>query len=279
MRALREPLVHFVLVAAVIVGAQRIHAVRSDPFRVVMTPERVQQLAESYQLQFNVEPDPDLREALVEQDFEDEVLYRQALAMGLDEDDEIIRRRLIQKMRFVTEDRLAPSEPTAEELEAYFATHQAEYRIRPRATFTHVFFSVDSRSDEQARARALAQLERLNQTGPLRAPEAGDVFPDLYDFSLYQPQQVQRLFGQTEFSRAVFTVPVERWSGPFRSAYGWHLVRVDERREAVDPPFEQVSDRVRLDFLEEAQEAANGEALARMKTQYTLVREDQAGGR
>ena len=278
-RALREPLVHFVAIAAVLVGAERIYAIRNDRFRVVMTAQRVNQLAQSYRLQFGVEPGPDLREALVQKDFEDEVLYRQALSLRLDQADEIIRRRLIQKMQFISQDQHAPSEPTPAQLEAYFAARADRYRKSPAATFTHVFFSTDEDSDAGARSRAAALLDGLSRTGALRAPAAGDVFPDRYDFSLYEPQQAARLFGETPFSRAVFSVPVGRWTGPFRSAYGWHLLRIDARTPATDPPLDQVRDRVRADYLRDAQEAANAAALEAMKKPFTLVRQDVRGAR
>jgi peptidyl-prolyl cis-trans isomerase C len=274
MRLLREPLIHFLAIAAVLVGAYQLNARRHDPFRIVMTEERVNQLAESYRLQFGVTADPKLREALVRKDFEDEVLYRQALALKLDEGDEIIRRRLIQKMQFVTHDRQAPPEPTPAELDRYFLVHRERYRKPPAGTFTHVFFSTDVDGEAAARARAQSHIDRLNRDGTLRAPTAGDAFPDLYDFSAYEPPQVTRVFGQTEFSRAVFSVPLGRWAGPFRSAYGWHLLRVDTRQSSIDSSFEQARDRVRGDYLREIQDTANGTAVATLKAQFRLIRED-----
>lgn len=276
MRLLREPLLHFVGIALVIVGAERFHAIRHDRFRIVMTSERVTQVVAAYRLQFGIEPGPDLREALVQQEFEDEVLYRQALALGLDADDEIIRRRLIQKMRFVTEDQQAPAEPGRAELESYFSANREKYRTSPRATFTHAFFSADVRGDAPARRSAQAEIEQLNRSGALRAQTSGDPFPDLYDFSLYDPQQVARLFGNTELSTAVFSAPVGQWTGPFRSAYGWHVLRVDTRQPAGEPTFADVADRVRGDYLEAQQARANARALSTMKQQFRLVRNDLA---
>jgi hypothetical protein len=272
-------LVHFLAVAFVLVVAARVYSIRHDRFRIVMTADRVNQLAESYRLQFGIEPGSALREALVQQDFEDEVLFREALALHLDQDDEIIRRRLVQKMKFVSQDRNAPPEPAPAQLQAYFDAHRDRYRKSPNATFTHVFFSTDVGGETAARARAEAALDQLNRAGSDRAPTVGDVFPDRYDFSVYEPQQVTRLFGQTEFSAAVFTVPVGSWSGPFRSAYGWHLLRVAARRAAVDPPFEDVRDRVHGDYLQETQDATNAAVLARMKRQFLLIREDGLGRR
>jgi peptidyl-prolyl cis-trans isomerase C len=278
-RILREPLVQFLGIAVLLVAAYRVHAVRHDRFRVVMTADRVNQLAESYRLQFGVEPAPELREALVQKDFEDEVLYREALALHLDQGDEIIRRRLIQKMQFVTQDQQAPPEPTDAQLASYFAVNRTIYTKHPQATFTHVFFSTDADGESRARTRAVAALKDLRGTAVLRAPTAGDIFPDNYDFASYEPQQVTRLFGDSEFAAAVFAAPIGEWAGPFRSAYGWHLLRVDSRRAAADPPLQDVRARVRNDYLREQQESANVKTLETTKKQFQLVRSDLKGER
>jgi hypothetical protein len=273
-RVLSEPLLHFVVVGAVIVAGSRVYQTRHDRYRIVMTDARVEQLAASYQVQFGIEPDAPLREQLVQSDFEDEVLYREALALHLDRDDEIIKRRLIQKMKFLTEDQHAPSEPTPAELQAFFERHRDRYRRQPNATFTHVFFSAETDNDRSGRSRALAALTELKRSNVNRAITVGDAFPDRYDFAAYEPEQVARLFGRTEFLEAVFSTPVGEWTGPFRSAYGWHLLRVEARRPASDPPFAAVQDKVHGDFLQQAQDAANASALARMKSQFTFVRAD-----
>jgi peptidyl-prolyl cis-trans isomerase C len=273
-RLVKEPLVHFLAVALVVVIADRVYVTRHDRYRIVMTPERVTQVVESYRLQYGVDPGPDLREALVEQDLEDQVLYREALSLRLDRDDEIIRRRLIQKMQFVTQDQRAPTEPAAADLEKYFTSHHDRYRASPEATFTHVFFSVDAHGEAGARLRALDVLATLARTEPERGPSLGDPFPDRYDFSRYEPQQVARLFGETQFSSEVFAAPIGCWVGPFRSAYGWHLLRIDARRPAADPAFAEVKDSVRSDYLDDFQKAANAEALARLKQKYSFIRED-----
>jgi hypothetical protein len=277
-RMLSEPLLHFVVVAIVVVVAARAYERRHDEFRIVMTDDRVTQLAASYQQQFGVEAGPELRGRLVQSDFEDEVLYREALALHLDKDDEIIRRRLIQKMKFLTQDQHAPAEPTRAQLQAFFDAHRDQYLSKPSATFTHVFFASDTNDDQSGRTRALSELARLKHSNVPRAPGAGDGFPDRYDFSSYEPDQVARLFGRSEFLQAVFSAPIGEWVGPVRSAYGWHLLRVAARQASAIPSFNAVQDKVRRDFLESAQDAANRAALDRMRRQFTLVRVDHQVG-
>jgi parvulin-like peptidyl-prolyl isomerase len=108
--------------------------------------------------------------------------------------------------------------------------------------------------------------------GVTRAPERGDAFPDDYDFSAYEPEQVQRLFGQTPFAAAVYTAPVGHWAGPFRSGYGWHLVYISARQAPTQPALADVRDRVR--YLQDAQDAANKAAFDKLAARFSVVRQD-----
>ena len=106
-----------------------------------------------------------------------------------------------------------------------------------------------------------------------RAPERGDAYPDLYDYSAIAPDAAVRLFGQSEIARALFQAKPEQWSGPFRSGYGWHLVRVSAVEPAHRMPFAQVRDDVRTDYLADAQSARNARDFAALKGRYQIVRE------
>jgi len=109
-----------------------------------------------------------------------------------------------------------------------------------------------------------------------RAPQRGDPFPDLYDFSAYEPVQVNRLFGHSEFSRAVFSAPVHDWVGPLRSGYGWHLLYVNERQEPHLPPLAEIRDTVRADYLDQAEKQANDAAFERIARRFTIARRDDS---
>ena len=273
-RILAEPLAHFVIIGLILFIAGRIYQVQTNTYRIVVTPRHVAQLANDYALQFGTPPSAQTLEALVKRDVDDEMLLRQGLALKLDQDDEIIRRRVVQKMQFLTQDMNPPAEPTEAELRAYFNAHVARYVTQPRATFTHIYFSADRAGDAVAEARAAAVLRAL-PNGATRAPDRGDPFPDLYDFSAFEPEQVQRLFGQTPFAAAVFSGPTGRWIGPVRSGYGWHLLYIDGRQPPARPALADVRDRVRTDDLQDAQEAANQQAFGRLARRFSVVREDE----
>lgn len=272
----REPLVHFVLAGLLLFVASRFYAEQQNVYSIDVTAAHVAQLAHQYALQFGAPPSPTTLETLVERDVKDEMLYRQGLGLELDQDDEIVRRRVIQKMEFLMQDLNAPAEPSEVQLEAYYKAHMQRYLTVPRATFSHIYFSLDRAGDAYARARAALGSLSSQIT---RAPDRGDPFPDSYDFAFYQRDQVTRLFGHTPMSDAVFAAPVGRWSGPFRSGLGWHLVFIDERKPAVLPPFSGVRERVRADYLRDTQENANQAAFADLARRFSVTRHDRSAPR
>jgi hypothetical protein len=271
---LREPIFHFVLVGFALFLAGHLYQRHASIYRIVVTKRHVEQLANDYALQFGVQPDPQTLTALVRRDLQDEMLYRQGLALDLEQDDQIVRRRVVQKMQFLMQDLHAPPEPGTAALQAYYDAHAQSYRRPPQATFSHIFFSADRGGDVAARARAEAVLRTLSDA-TVRAPDRGDPFPDLFDFSAYEPEQVYRLFGHTPFAAAVYSAPVGHWVGPVRSGYGWHLIYVDTRRAAAQPPLSAVRDQVRTDYFQAEQDKANREAFRKLAKRFTVV--DQTG--
>ncbi|HLZ75531.1 peptidylprolyl isomerase [Phenylobacterium sp.] len=272
-RLLSEPLTHFVILGAILFACGQIYAARTNVFRIEITPAHVAQLSHKYALQFGGPPDPRTLDRLVRDDVHDEILFRQGMALKLDQDDEIVRRRIVQKEQFLLQNLSAPAEPTDAQLTAYYAAHRDLYAAPPRVTFSHIYFAVGPGGDAAAEARAKAVLAKLS-TGTTRGPELGDAFPDLYDFSAFEPEQVERLFGHTQLSQAVYSAPVGRWSGPFRSAYGWHLIHVDARAAGGQAPLSEIADRVRSDYLQAASDRANAQAFDKIARRFTVVRQD-----
>lgn len=272
---LREPLLHFIVAGLALWTAGEIHRRQVDTYRIVVTPQREAHLAARYSLQFGAPPDTATLARLVQQDIEEEMLFRRGLELQLDRDDEIVRRRIVQKTRFLMQDISAPAEPGDAQLSAYYQAHAERYVSPMRVTFAHVYFSLDE-GEATARSRAQAALGLLVDGGRAAngsASDLGDPFPDLSYFSAYEPDQVYRLFGRTGFSEAAFTAPVDRWVGPYRSGYGWHLLRVEARQQARRQEFSAVRDDVRSDYLLDAQARANETAFGELASQFTVIRE------
>src|SRR5690606_26294789 len=145
--------------------------------RIVVTPERTAELAVKYRLQFGANPTAAQLERLVDDYVREEALYREAVAQGLGQDDEIVRRRLAQKLTFLLEDRALPSEPGVAELRRWFEAHAGDYATPARTSFHHLYFSTDAVGEGPARIRAEQALSALVAGA---APDAvgADPFPD-----------------------------------------------------------------------------------------------------
>jgi peptidyl-prolyl cis-trans isomerase C len=273
---LREPLLHFFLVGLLVFVAAQAWRDSHDARRIVITPERVADLATKHRMQFGTAPSRAQLNDLVAGYVDEEVLYRQGVAQGLDRDDEIVRRRVAQKTQFLQQD-IPPREPSAAQLRAFFAAHAADYGQPPRYTFTHVYLSPQVGGDAAARTRALTALGRL-RNGAAPAAITADTFPDLNSYSAMSAPETARIFGDSPLVASLRDAPVGRWYGPVRSTYGWHLVRVDAVIPATSPEFAAVEEKVRADYFDDSHARASTRAMAAARARYTVVRADLAGG-
>jgi peptidyl-prolyl cis-trans isomerase C len=273
-RISREPLVHFFLAGLILFVAADAYKRAHNVYRIDITPQRVAALELSYQQQFGAPPTPAAREALVGRYIDEEVLFREGLAMGLDRGDEIVRRRVVQKMQFLQQDLQPPHEPSEQDLRSWYDSHRSQYATAARVSFTHIFFSPDKGGDAAAQRRAKAVLAGLSAS-VTRAPDRGDNFPDLYDYTSFGPSEAARLFGATPLVQALFAAPTDRWTGPYQSGYGWHLIFISGRRAPQTPPFEAVRDQVRADRLAAGEAEDNRRAFQTLKSRFVVVRDDR----
>jgi len=273
-RVLREPLLHFALLAAVVLAVAH-WVVPPSPRRIVVTADELRGLRQEHRRRTGTDPTPADEQALVDRFVDDEVLYREALALGLDRGDVILRRRLIQKMQFLTEDMSPVAEPTDADLEAYLAAHRQRYSVGDRVSLTHVFFT-PYRPDDDVEARATDARAQL--VAGIDPTTLGDPFVRGRDFVLETEPELAAVFGPA-FASAVMALPVGAWSAPIRSSYGIHLVRIKERRVAQSLGMAELRDRLRHDWQEERRAGANQEALARLRAQYEIEVQREAPAR
>src|SRR5262249_5331350 len=181
------------------------------------------QLAQLFQSQWRREPMPEEFSRLIESKIQQEVLYREALAMGLDKDDEIVKRRMAQKMQFLAEDVGAAREPTSAELKSWYEKNAASFAHPPRVSFRHLYFSPDRRG---ARARADAAQALAKLAGQTLDAQIARSLADPFMFQDYYrdraPEYLGREFGP-QFARAVARLAPGSWQGPIESGFGWHL--------------------------------------------------------
>ena len=208
--------------------------------------------------------------ALVEQKVSEEILFREALALGLDKNDEMIKRRLAQKMDFLAEDVAALQDPSEAELRAWFAQNSARFALPPRASFRHLYFSADrGQGARDAAASTLAKVAGKPSTTREGAADADRfMFQDFY--AERPPDQVAKVFGP-DFAKAVFRLSPGAWQGPIQSGYGWHLVFVEAMEPGRVPPFEEVVPDVKSAWLDQKQREIKRTAFDAMRARYTVI--------
>ena len=202
---------------------------------------------------------------------QEEVLYREAVAMGLDKDDTIVKRRMAQKMQFLAEDVAAAYEPTTAELEAWYAKNADKFALPGRLNFRHLYFSPDRRG-ERARddaADALAKLADQPVDSKLAA-SLGDPFMLQDYYADRSPEQLAREFGPP-FAQAIFRTRPGTWQGPIESGFGWHLVFVNSFVPGRAPAFAEVESDVKTAWLGERKAEAWRKAYDAMRAKYTVL--------
>jgi hypothetical protein len=272
-KLLREPLVHFLLAGAMIFAIYGLlHPNPSQIDRahqIVLTKDDLRQLATHWLAQGRTPPTADQMRRLIEQKVDQEILSREALTLGLDKGDEIIKRRLTQKMGFLAEDVAALHDPSNDELRAWFAQNSDRFALPPRLSFRHLYFSFD-RPD--AHDRAAAGLDKIGGR-PSEAAEVatiGDPFMFQNYYAERSPEQVAKEFGR-DFANAVFRLKPDGWQGPIESGYGWHLVFVDAIELGRVPAFEEVEPEVKSAWLDQKQREVKETALEAMRARYTVL--------
>jgi len=271
---LREPLVHFLLLgAALFVLDVRLRpaAAPAGTGEIVVSEARIRNLAQNFRRTWQRPPTREELEGLVEAHIREEVLYREAVALGLDRDDTIIRRRLQQKMEFISEEAVALAQPTDEELDAYLKANADKFRMEPNATFSQVYL------DPRGRAATLETevkrlLDTLNRAGP--APDLAKVGDRLL---LLEPRyqdisqgELTRLFG-TEFAEALVKQPVGKWMGPIPSGYGVHLVRVETLTPGGAPTLDQVRPLVEREWANARRQEFSKAFYDRLRAKYAIM--------
>lgn len=272
-RASRESFLHFLLLGAVLFAVNERLEERSKFTHITVTQQTVRGIAENYRLQYGVTPTAHQLDNLVDEYVREEVFYHEALKLGLDRDDEIIRRRLVQKYEFLQQDLGLAHEPTETELRRYYTEHQQDYRTPARVSFTHVYFSPDARGEEAAKSDALRLASSLNAQGITRAVDHGDRFPGPTDFAAASTEELSRVFGKEGLAAEVLSVTPGLWAGPLHSGLGWHIVFVNGQRPEEQATFEAAEETVRRDFLDAIRAKRNAEVYANLKRGFAIVRE------
>lgn len=267
-RILREPLTHFVLIGLAIFAVQQVLQYRSQRYAIAIGPETVSRVATTYAQEYGTPPDAAQLGTLLDQYLREEIYLREGMALGLDRGDEIVRRRIAQKFAFVLQDHAVPREPAEAQLRGWYAAHRQDYATPAQRSFDHVYYAIDKRGEESARALASQAAAALTQGG---VPPAADAFPGTKVIRLLSQGDTDRLFGGADFAAKVFGEPKGHWVGPFRSGFGWHVVRVTEAEPVRLRRFEDVRDAVLRDWRTADREAQNRAAYDALRARYSVT--------
>jgi peptidyl-prolyl cis-trans isomerase C len=269
----REPLVHFLLIGLALFAAygfthRGLDAVGSH--KIELTLDDLRQMDVYFESQWHRSPTPQEFSGMVDSKVREEILYREALAMGLDKEDTIVKRRMAQKMEFLAEDMANAHEPTPAELKAWYQKNGDKFALPSRATFRHLYFSPDHRS-ERARDDAAKVLVKI--TGQPEDSKVAEALADRFMFQDYygdrSPEQLAKEFGP-QFAQAIFQLKPGSWQGPIESGYGWHLVFVDSFTPGRVPAFEEVEPDVKTAWLADQRQQAWRKAYGIMRAKYTV---------
>ncbi len=257
---LRERMVHFAVIGAAIFALSR--GTSGGRTKISLSASYVAALRAAQAQKLGVATLSDERAAEVERRaIEDEVLYREALRLGLDRDDAVLRQHLVQKMLLLAEDLSGASrEPTREELVAYFERTRDRWRLAERVHLVHVFAA--------SRDALLAIADSVRAAPAGVPPPLGDAFPHSRDVRGSR-DDLAVSYGDA-FADAALALPVGTWSEPVPSRFGWHMIEVIAHEPGRPAEFADVADRVRLEYAVERRHAGIARFLAAAFARYEV---------
>lgn len=264
----------FLLIGVCIYGAYALFGVSDEDYEdmsVRVDSDRIDAFIGGWESRWNRPPTREEIDGVIEQYVREEVLYRQAVAMGLGENDPITRRRMAQKLEFLTSDLAQMKQPAEGELEQYFQENRATYREPDLITFIQVFFDPDSRDEATLddAEEALAELQGEGEPDP-ETLQAGDRVMVQNYFQSVTEVEVGRQLG-SGFTQSVMDLEAGKWHGPVLSGYGVHLVYVYDVQEGAPPVLTEVKAKVLEAWHEEQSEQFNAELLENLKSRYDIV--------
>lgn len=276
-RLLREPFFHFTLIGATIFAValwRGDDAEQAGENQIVLTNSDLDQLVIGWQAQGLPAPNAEQIQRLLDSKIREEILYREALIMGLDQDDTIVKRRMAQKMNFLAEDLTTLQDPTEADLQAWFDSHQQDFAFPPRVDFRHLYFSSDRHRDKtrEAAASTLVTAQGLAADSS-EAAALGEPFMFKDSYASRTPEQLAKEFGG-KFAKAIFELTPGTWTGPIESGYGWHLIFIESITPSRIPAFDEVKSEVRTQWETQQRAEFKEEAFRVMREKYQVILPD-----
>ena len=276
-RLLQEPLIHFTIFALLIFGAYALISPQREntPNQVLITAGKIDQIASLFSKTWQREPTAVELKGLVDDYVKEEIYYREAKELGLDTDDTVIRRRLRLKMEFLHDAAVDTLTPTDAELGAYLKTHLADFEIEPMLAFQQVFLNPEHRGDgiDKDAAAILKTLRANPATDPATQGDASLLPAEL---PLTGKTSIGQTFG-AEFASALDMATPGQWTGPIKSGFGLHIVRVAERRAGRTPTLGEVRDAVLREWSNDKRKELEDSRFNELLKRYEVTIESPSG--
>ena len=274
-KLLHEPLVHFLLLGLLVFAGFRFTSRNEagEPGKIVVTQAQVESLVTGFTRTWQRPPTNLELEGLIREYIREEVCTREALALGLDKDDSVIRRRLRQKLEFISDSVAAQAEPTDEQLREYLHAHAEGFRGQRQFTFSQVYLDPQKHGENLSRDinQLLAQLRLAGSRPDLS--KLGDSLLLEQSFEAVSVGEVSKQFGE-KFAAKLVELPVGEWRGPIESGYGLHLVIVTERKDGSLPALADVRETVKRDWVNAQRSETNEKFYQALLKRYTVTIED-----
>lgn len=267
---LKEPLLHFLLLGALIflLYSQTNPSEDSD-YKIVIDDDKINHINALWELQWKREPTQEELKGLIDNYIRQEIMYQEALRLNLDHNDEIVKRRLSQKMEFMANDLTKLIEPATEEkLQRYFDRNKEKYKIPTSYSFKHITFNRSNHSDPKKFAETVLAKADVFSKDALDAK--GDDFMIPSEFENSSKFEIIRTIGES-FYTALENQPLNRWIGPISSGFGEHLVFISEKENAHISDFKEVLSEVKRDYEYEIESTTKETIYQELKKKYTVV--------
>ncbi len=269
---LREPLLHFLIIGA---GLFFLFNQISDPeietdHRITITQSDLDRLAATWLKSMGRPPSAQEREQQLKHYIREQVLYREAMTMGLDQDDVIVRRRLAKKMEYLFNDLSFIAEPTETELSSFLAEYASKFTLPATITFSQIYLD-PGKHKQDTNKDAEQLLKQLKETtAAINTIDMGDRSLLPYQFTAARENEIAGMFG-TAFAAQVFSLPASSWQGPITSEYGLHLIHISSRIEARLPPLAEIRESVTREWHTTKQQEANEIFYQSLYQRYKII--------
>lgn len=268
---IREPLLHFFLLGAAIFVLFALFDPSPRPRSVnaiVVSDDDARRLIAQFEAVWRRRPSERELDHMISKFVREEVYVREALALGLDKDDAVIRRRLQMKMEFLTESGAEAAKPDDATLQAHLNAKSDRFVQPSLVAFDQILLEEGIGEDEVSKIK-----DKLSGGEPSENFARSSLLPS--QFRLSPEKTVESTFG-TGFFEAVFAFPIAEWSGPVRSPFGLHLVRVTQRREERLPALSEIREKVEEDWRSNLSTRLREERFEALLSRYTVSRPDPA---